>query len=126
MVNGGTVDFWACVNFSRVRPDVANSFCHELVSMCCSKGMVLLHYSLKLMQLLIISLNKILTHPPFLFECCKVFDPQPLLPIQSANPRGIEKALFDIHSQSAEKLKNTGKHLQMLIVILPDVSGSYG
>lgn len=118
------MDFWACVNFSRLRPDVANMFCHELVSMCCSKGMV----SVLLYLLLAAYYHycKPKSNPSFLFECCKTFNPQPLLPIQSANPGGIEKVLFDIHTQSTERLKNTGKYLQLLIVILPEVSGSYG
>ncbi|KAK9279006.1 hypothetical protein L1049_012681 [Liquidambar formosana] len=55
-----------------------------------------------------------------------VFNPSPLLPIQSAHPSQIEKALLDIHSQSTAKLGLKGKQLQMLIVILPDVTGSYG
>ncbi|KAK9279607.1 hypothetical protein L1049_013286 [Liquidambar formosana] len=55
-----------------------------------------------------------------------VFNPSPLLPIQSAHPNQIEKALSDIHSQSTAKLRLKGKQLQMLIVILPDVTGSYG
>ncbi|KAA8550272.1 hypothetical protein F0562_001956 [Nyssa sinensis] len=50
------------------------------------------------------------------------FNSMPLLPIQSAHPGHIEKALFNIHTQSEQK----GKQLQLLIIILPDVSGSYG
>uniref|UniRef100_A0A5B6ZD42 Protein argonaute 5 n=1 Tax=Davidia involucrata TaxID=16924 RepID=A0A5B6ZD42_DAVIN len=50
------------------------------------------------------------------------FSSMPLLPIHSANPGHIEKALFNIHTQSVQK----GKQIQLLIIILPDVSGSYG
>ncbi|KAL0417652.1 UNVERIFIED_CONTAM: protein argonaute MEL1 [Sesamum radiatum] len=39
MVNGGRVDFWRVISFSRSNLDV-NRFCSELISMCCSKGMV--------------------------------------------------------------------------------------
>ncbi|KAK1398330.1 Argonaute [Heracleum sosnowskyi] len=53
------------------------------------------------------------------------FNPQPLLPIQGANPRYIARTLNDIHKDSESKLPNT-EHLQMLIIVLPDVTGSYG
>ncbi|KAA8544172.1 hypothetical protein F0562_022192 [Nyssa sinensis] len=97
MVNGGRVEFWTCVNFSRTRQDLASQFCQELVSMCISKGMD--------------------------------FNSRPLLPILPAHPGQIEKALSDILAQSTAKLASTqqrGKQLQLLIIILPDASGSYG
>ncbi|KAK4409024.1 protein argonaute MEL1 [Sesamum angolense] len=96
MVNGGRVDFWACISFSRSNLDV-NRFCSELIGMCCSKGME--------------------------------FNPRPLVPIRSAHPGQIEKSLSDVHAESSSKLvsmKLTGKQLQLLIIILPDASGSYG
>lgn len=41
MVNGGVVNNWICINFSRVVQDsVAHGFCHELAQMCCISGMV--------------------------------------------------------------------------------------
>ena len=41
MVNRGTVNSWACVNFSRsVQDSVARSFYHELAQMCQISGMV--------------------------------------------------------------------------------------
>lgn len=41
MVNGGTVNNWICVNFSRsVQDSVARSFCQELAQMCMTSGMV--------------------------------------------------------------------------------------
>ncbi|CAI9774583.1 unnamed protein product [Fraxinus pennsylvanica] len=62
--------------------------------------------------------------------CCSKgmeFNPKPLVPVRSAHPGQIEKALIDIHLQSTTTLaKQTGKQLQLLIVILPDVTGSYG
>ncbi|CAA3027822.1 argonaute 5 [Olea europaea subsp. europaea] len=57
------------------------------------------------------------------------FNPRPLVSIRSADPHQIEKALFDLHTDSSTRLaslKLTGKQLQLLIVILPDVKGSYG
>ncbi|KAG2664848.1 hypothetical protein I3760_16G102200 [Carya illinoinensis] len=40
MVNGGVVNNWICINFSRVVQDgVAHGFCHELAQMCCISGM---------------------------------------------------------------------------------------
>ncbi|XP_059627105.1 protein argonaute MEL1-like [Cornus florida] len=90
MVNGGKVDFWTCINFSRMRPDMASNFCNGLVSMCIEKGMD--------------------------------FERMPLLPVHSANPSYIEKALSDIYMNSS----SMKKQLQLLIIILPDYSGTYG
>ncbi|CAM0944727.1 unnamed protein product [Alopecurus aequalis] len=40
MVNGGRVNDWICINFSRNVPDsAARSFCHELADMCQISGM---------------------------------------------------------------------------------------
>ncbi|CAM8926904.1 unnamed protein product [Rhodiola kirilowii] len=40
MVNGGTVNNWICINFSRtVQDNVARGFCAELASMCYTSGM---------------------------------------------------------------------------------------
>lgn len=96
MVNGGKVEYWTCVSFSRSGLDAANSFCDMLVNMCCSKGMV--------------------------------FSPS-FLPFQSGHPSQIEQCLVRINDQSIAKFKSLGlgqKHLQLLIVILPDIKGSYG
>ncbi|GMP91556.1 hypothetical protein CsSME_00042209 [Camellia sinensis var. sinensis] len=38
MVNGGKVEFWTCISFSRSRINL-DEFCRELISMCRSKGM---------------------------------------------------------------------------------------
>jgi eukaryotic translation initiation factor 2C len=41
MVNGGVVNHWACLNFSRsVQENVAAAFCSELALMCQTSGMV--------------------------------------------------------------------------------------
>ncbi|CAH8284688.1 unnamed protein product [Eruca vesicaria subsp. sativa] len=45
-------------------------------------------------------------------------NPQPAIPFISCQPQRIEEALCDIHKRAPG--------LQMLIVILPDVTGSYG
>ena len=45
MVNGGRVNDWICINFSRNVPDsAARSFCHELADMCRISGMVGLYH----------------------------------------------------------------------------------
>ncbi|KAH6826003.1 Argonaute family protein [Perilla frutescens var. hirtella] len=95
MINGGKVEFWACINFSK--SNNVGKFCDDLIDMCCSKGM----------------------------ECNR----QPLVPIRTPRQGPIEKALFDIEADTSAKLAQlnmTGKQLQLLIVILPDFSGSYG
>lgn len=46
MVNGGTVNSWICVNFSRsVQDNVARGFCYDLAQMCTISGMVLVFTS---------------------------------------------------------------------------------
>ncbi|KAJ0083545.1 hypothetical protein Patl1_30531 [Pistacia atlantica] len=98
MINGGRVEFWTCVSFStRVSRDLPFQFCEELVNMCISKGME--------------------------------FNPNPVIRIHSASPNQIEKALGDIHRQSTAEIARRGqqgKQLQLLVIILPDVTGSYG
>ncbi|XP_015577594.1 protein argonaute 5 isoform X2 [Ricinus communis] len=92
MVNGGSVNFWTCVNFSlNINRDLPAEFCRQLIQMCVSKGMA--------------------------------FNPNPIIPISSAHPGQIGKTLNDIKRQCEAKLV---KQLQLLIIILPDISGSYG
>ncbi|KAJ9558751.1 hypothetical protein OSB04_013365 [Centaurea solstitialis] len=43
MVNGGTVNYWAIVNFSRQRPDAVERFCKGLVSMFSIRNLLLPH-----------------------------------------------------------------------------------
>lgn len=96
MINGGTVNYWAIVNFSRQRPDAVERFWKGIVSMCQNKGIV--------------------------------FNPQPLIPMFSAPPHNIEKALVDIQSGCTAKLAAEvapGKQLQLLFVILPEAKGTY-
>ncbi|XP_060174066.1 protein argonaute 5 isoform X2 [Lycium barbarum] len=71
--------------------------CRALIDMCCSKGMV--------------------------------FHPEPLVPFRSAHSGQIEKTLGAINEECTRKLAAMGhqvKHLQLLIVINPEVSGYYG
>uniref|UniRef100_A0A0D9W0G8 Piwi domain-containing protein n=1 Tax=Leersia perrieri TaxID=77586 RepID=A0A0D9W0G8_9ORYZ len=95
MINGGTVDHWTCLSFSRMRPEEVHRFCGDLIYMCNATGMS--------------------------------FNPRPVVDVRSSNPNNIENSLRDVHRRSAELLvKETRGGLQLLIVILPEVSGSYG
>ncbi|XP_047340340.1 protein argonaute MEL1-like [Impatiens glandulifera] len=97
MFDGAKIDFWTCVNFSKLNQKQVGQFCWDLVQMCINKGLI--------------------------------FNKQPLIPIHSANSNHIGKALTSIHSQCNEqltKMKANGRHLQLLLVILPEISGSYG
>eukprot|EP00258_Populus_trichocarpa_P042759 XP_024458778.1 protein argonaute MEL1 [Populus trichocarpa] len=51
-----------------------------------------------------------------------VINPAPVFPIRSGHPNQLEKTLAEVHSMC----NNERKQLQILIIILPDVSGSYG
>ncbi|WOK93958.1 protein argonaute MEL1-like [Canna indica] len=98
MVNGGNIDYWTCINFSsRLREDQLYGFCENLVGMCNNIGMV--------------------------------FNPTPFIGIRNARPENTERALRDVHRQSTEKfnkLEISGRHIQLLIIIMPDISGYYG
>ncbi|XP_011037293.1 PREDICTED: protein argonaute 5-like [Populus euphratica] len=96
MVNGGRIDFWTCVNFS-------TRVQRDLPFEFCRQ----------------------------LMDMCNSkgmeFHPEPIIQIHSADSRQIEKALQDVHKKCTAKLANQkGKQLQLLIIILPDFSGSYG
>ncbi|THG07146.1 hypothetical protein TEA_019246 [Camellia sinensis var. sinensis] len=45
---------------------------------------------------------------------------------RGAHPAYIEKTLLEIHQQSNAQLASAGKLLQLLIIILPDATGTYG
>jgi hypothetical protein len=55
-------------------------------------------------------------------------NPRPFVEVKSAAPNHIENALRDVHRRATQMAaqQGTGSQLQLLIVILPDVSGSYG
>ncbi|KAJ8513829.1 hypothetical protein OPV22_004263 [Ensete ventricosum] len=94
VINGCTVNYWACINFSRsVQENTAHSFCQELAQMCQVSGME--------------------------------FNREPVIPIYSARPDQVEKALRHVYNAATNKLK--GKELELLVAILPDNNGSlYG
>ncbi|XP_027356040.1 protein argonaute PNH1-like isoform X1 [Abrus precatorius] len=91
VINGSTVRYWACINFSRsVQESTARGFCQQLVQMCQISGME--------------------------------FSQDPVIPIYSARPDQVKKALKYVHSAAIDKLD--GKELELLIAILPDNNGS--
>ncbi|KAL5185987.1 Protein argonaute PNH1 [Glycine soja] len=94
VINGSTVRYWACINFSRsIQESIARGFCQQLVQMCQISGME--------------------------------FSLDPVIPIYSARPDLVKKALKYVHSAVLDKL--SGKELELLIAILPDNNGSlYG
>ncbi|KAF7806343.1 protein argonaute PNH1-like [Senna tora] len=94
VINGSTVRYWACINFSRsVQESTARGFCQQLVQMCQISGME--------------------------------FSQEPVIPIYSARPDQVKKALKYVHCAALDKLG--GKELELLIAILPDNNGSlYG
>ncbi|KAJ9140921.1 hypothetical protein P3X46_031512 [Hevea brasiliensis] len=90
VINGSTVRYWACINFSRsVQETTARGFCQQLVQMCQISGMD--------------------------FNC------EPVIPIYSARPDQVKKALKYVYHAAAKKLE--GKELELLIAILPDNNG---
>ncbi|KAK1296650.1 Protein argonaute MEL1 [Acorus calamus] len=97
MVNGGRVDTWACINFSRENNNAVNMFCGGLVQMCNNVGMVF-------------NPNPVLPTilcPPRNVE-------RELFDIHSkSTARFAEKGV-------------QGQPIQLLIVILPEASGLYG
>ncbi|XP_057968786.1 protein argonaute PNH1-like isoform X2 [Malania oleifera] len=94
VINGSTVTYWACINFSRsVQESTVRGFCHQLIQMCQVTGME--------------------------------FNHEPVIPIYSARPDQVKKALKHVYNTAANKLE--GKDLELLIAILPDNNGSlYG
>ncbi|PUZ37585.1 hypothetical protein GQ55_9G130900 [Panicum hallii var. hallii] len=98
MVDGGSIRFWACLTFtSQIHPNEIGRFCEDLVMMCNSIGM------------------RIST--------------QPCVQIKKARQDNVEAAIRDIYGHSAEVLAQqglSGQQLELLIIILPDMSGSYG
>ncbi|PKA46781.1 Protein argonaute PNH1 [Apostasia shenzhenica] len=94
VINGSTVNHWACINFSRsVQENTAYAFCQELAQMCQISGME--------------------------------FNREPVIPIYSARPDQVEKALKHVYNTAMNRSK--GKELELLLAILPDNNGSlYG
>lgn len=62
MVNGGNVNNWICINFSRpVQDSVARGFCSELAQMCYISGMV------RLLSFIFISTSQMFCYPVYKF-----------------------------------------------------------
>ncbi|KAE8791379.1 hypothetical protein D1007_34207 [Hordeum vulgare] len=99
MVNGGSINYWACLTFaSRLNPNDIGMFCHDLARMCNSIGM---------------EMN--------MDPCVNI--------TQARRQDTVESAIRNIYGHSAQVLAEQGikgKQLELLIIILPDVSGSYG
>lgn len=96
-VDGGKVENWTCLNLSRTNQNGVVSFCRQLVDFCRDIGMD--------------------------------FATDSLIPIRSCHPNQIDDVLRDISSPSTAKLENMQvehKHLQLLIVILPEGRDPYG
>ncbi|KAM0823432.1 hypothetical protein ACQ4PT_070874 [Festuca glaucescens] len=98
-VNGGSVNYWACLTFaSHLHPKDIGMFCNDLARMCNSIGMQM---NMK--------------------PCVDITQP--------SRQDSVESAIRTIHRNSAQVLAQqglAGKQLELLIIILPDVSGSYG
>ncbi|KAF8733891.1 hypothetical protein HU200_014744 [Digitaria exilis] len=98
MVNGGSIKYWACLTFtSRIHPNEIGRFCEDLAMMCNSIGMQM--------------------------------SSQPCIQIKKAHHGNVEAAIRGIHGESVQVLSQqglTGQQLELLIIILPDMSGSYG
>ncbi|XP_015077849.1 protein argonaute 5-like [Solanum pennellii] len=96
MINPAHVYYWTCVSFSQQIPP--ERLVDGLLRMCISKGMT--------------------------FAAS-------LVPFRQARPDHIETTLRDIHRESMQAIDKLGedlkiKHLQLLLVILPDGTGQYG
>lgn len=124
MVNGGTVNNWMCINFSRnVQDSLAAGFCTELAHMCKISGVVwLFNMHLYCFQ---IDDHKMLTSMSLQFM--QAFAPIPILPPYNSRPDHVERALKTRYQDAMTILQPQGKELDLLIVILPDNNGSlYG
>ncbi|KAK1259791.1 Protein argonaute PNH1 [Acorus gramineus] len=105
MINGSTVNHWACINFSRsVQESTARSFCQELAQMCQVSGM-----------------QKMISSMDLFVDALQEFNREPVIPIYSARPDQVEKALKYVCNTALNKLK--GKELELLLAILPDNNG---
>lgn len=63
----------------------------------------------------------------FVFLCFQDFALEPVLPVLTARPENVERALKGRYQDAMNKLRPQGRELDLLIVILPDNNGSlYG
>ncbi|XP_031269949.1 protein argonaute PNH1-like [Pistacia vera] len=90
VINGSTVRYWSCINFSRsVQENTAEAFCQQLVQTCQISGME--------------------------------FNQEPVIPVYSATPDQVKKALKYVYDAAASKLQ--GEELELIIAILPNNNG---
>jgi len=126
MINGMTVNRWACINFSRsVQDSVARTFCNDLAQMCQVSGMVVFYLLYCTFFFCVISAGKenLTSNNTCFFP--QEFNLEPVIPIYNAKPEQVEKALKHVYHVSTNKTK--GKELELLLAILPDSNGSlYG
>lgn len=62
---------------------------------------------------------------PYIFYfILKVFNPRPCINLITANPRNLEAALRNLHQRASSNVPNG--QLDLVIVILPEIRGSYG
>ncbi|XP_066391690.1 protein argonaute 12-like [Miscanthus floridulus] len=98
MVNGGSIKYWACITFaSCMHPNDIGMFCEHLVGMCNNIGMQM--------------------------------STRPCVEIKKAHQDNLEAEIRGIHLRSAQVLAQQGltdQQLELLIIILPDMSGFYG
>nr|GFA87361.1 PAZ domain-containing protein [Tanacetum cinerariifolium] len=95
VINGGTVNYWAVINFSRLNEQAVGRFVHGIVSMCQTKGIVFNPQPL----------IKMMHAAPHYIE-------KALVDLQSQCSAQLAKIA-------------PGHHLQMLFVILPEAKGTY-
>lgn len=90
--------------------------------MCASKGMVCFLASEVLRSFFASVLDYLMSNVflvDFPFHFCQTFCQSPCIPIRSAHPTQIEKTLTEVFSKAQNKL-------DLLIIVLPDATGSYG
>lgn len=51
------------------------------------------------------------------------FNSEPVIPIYTARPENVERALNHVYHSSLNALRGGGKDLELLIAILPDSNG---
>ncbi|KAJ0982366.1 hypothetical protein J5N97_010621 [Dioscorea zingiberensis] len=97
MVNGGIVENWTCVNFSRLREDAIYQFCYDMVQMCNNIGMMF-------------TANPLIT----------------IRSARSDRIDATLNDIHLQSTEAIVRNKGRGKQLQLLIVVLPDINGFYG
>ncbi|ONK75714.1 uncharacterized protein A4U43_C03F19780 [Asparagus officinalis] len=119
MVNGGKINSWACVNFSRnLRPDEVYWFCQSLFGVCNNIGMVV-HISFFGIGFITVYVG-IFAH----LLCISILSREPVIKILFEHADNVEIALRNVHAKATAALR--GGTLKLLLVVMPETSGSYG